>query len=117
MVLLSPFLAIRYEWFYILPPEVYLYTFGRLLEDVPRRSLPIRDQQMRCHAEQATYFRTFNLPSVRSAFELIDQVKLELPNIHVPTLIIQSPRDTVVDPSGAQLVATRLGSKTKNCTG
>jgi carboxylesterase len=113
LVLLSPFFAIRREWFYLLPPEAYLYSLGRLIDDVPRRSLPIRDQQMRSHAEKAAYFRTFNLPSVRSAFELIDQVKVRLPEICVPTLTIQSPRDSVVDPSGAIFLYDHLGSPTK----
>jgi carboxylesterase len=113
LVLLSPFVAIRREWFYLLPPEAYLYTIGQLFDDVPRRSLPINDKQMRHHAEQAAYFRTFNLPSVRSAFELIDQVKINAPNICVPTLIIQSLRDTVVDPTGATFLADHLGSQTK----
>jgi carboxylesterase len=113
LVLLSPFFAIRREWFYLLPPEAYLYSLGRLIDDVPRRHPPIRDQQVRRHAEQAAYFRTFNLPSVRSAFELIDQVKVRLPEICVPTLIIQSPRDSVVDPSGATFLYDHLGSQTK----
>jgi carboxylesterase len=113
LVLLSPFFAIRREWFYLLPPEAYLYSLGQFIDDVPRRHPPIREQQMRRYAEQAAYFRTFNLPSVRSAFELIDQVKVMLPKICVPTLIIQSPRDSVVDPSGATFLYDHLGSPTK----
>jgi carboxylesterase len=113
MVLLSPFFAIRREWYYLLPPEAYLYTVGLLLKDVPRLRLPICDQKMRHQAEKSAFFRTFNLLSVRSAFELIDQVKPNLPDIEVPTLIIQSRRDTVVDPSGAQFIAASLGAKTK----
>jgi carboxylesterase len=113
LVLLSPFFAIRREWFYLLPPEAYLYSLGWLIDDVPRRQPPIRDQQMRRHAEQAAWFRTFNFSSVRSAFELIDQVKVRLPEICVPTLIIQSPRDSVVDPSGASFLYDHLGSQTK----
>ncbi len=50
---------------------------------------------------------------MRSAFELIDQVKISLPDICVPTLIIQSLRDTVVDPSGATFLANHLASTTK----
>jgi carboxylesterase len=113
LVLLSPFFAIRREWFYLLPPEAYLYSLGRLIDDVPRRHPPIRDLQMRRQTEQAAWFRTFNLSSVRSAFELIDQVKVRLPEIFVPTLIIQSPRDSVVDPSGATFLYEHLASPTK----
>jgi carboxylesterase len=113
LVLLSPFFAIRREWFYLLPPEAYLYTIGRLIDNVPRRRPPIRDQQMRRYAEQAVWSRTFNLPSVRSAFELIEQVKVKLPEISVPTLIIQSPRDSVVDPCAATFLYDHLSSTTK----
>ncbi len=35
LVLLSPFLAIRHEWYYLLRPEVYLFSLGYFLSDVP----------------------------------------------------------------------------------
>lgn len=113
LVLLSPFLAIRYEWYYLLRLEYYLFYLGHLINDVPRLGLPIRDKSMRQAAELAAFFQTFNLASVKSAIELINQVKLLLPQIDVPTLIIQSPKDTVVDPAGATFIHQHLGSKVK----
>jgi carboxylesterase len=63
--------------------------------------------------EEVAYFQTFNLATVRSAIELINRVKPLLPQIDVPTLIIQSPKDRVVDPEGARIIYQQLGSKKK----
>lgn len=113
LVLLSPYLAIRHRPYYLVRPEVYLFSIGRWVNDLPRLRLPIRDVQMRRLAEEAAFFRSFNLPAVRSANELIAQVKAELPQIQVPTLIIQSPKDSVVDPAGAEWVYRHIGSSQK----
>jgi len=114
LVLLSPFMAIKHEWYYLLRPEVYLFSIiGQMLDNLPRLRLPIRDKVMRQVAEEVVFFKTFNLPSVKSAIELINLVKPLLPQINVPTLIIQSPRDTVVDPDGARFIYQQLGSHTK----
>ncbi len=113
MVLLSPYVSVRYEWFYLLPPEAYLYSIGWLIEDIPRLKLPIFDDALRAAAESVAYFRTFNLSTVRSAIDLIERVKTELPAIRTPTLIIQSRKDSVVDPSGAEYIYQHLGSSDK----
>jgi carboxylesterase len=113
LVLLSPFMAIKYEWYYLFPPEAYLFSIGQLVDNVPRLRLPIKDKKMRAEAEQARFFDSFNLPSVRSALRLIEQVKPKLSEIKVPTLIIQPSRDTVVDPSGAEYIYDALGSSIK----
>ncbi len=113
LVLLAPFMAIKHQWYYGLKPDVYLYTIGRLIENVARLRLPIRDPEMNRLAEASIYFKTFNLPSVRSALELIEMVKQELPQIQTPTLVIQSRLDSVVDPSGAQFVIDHMGSTQK----
>ena len=113
LILLSPFMAVRYEWYYLLRPEVYLYTIGYLMNNVPRFGLQIRDKAMRKAAEEAAFFTTFNLPSVRSALELIHRIKPLLPEIQVPCLTIQSPKDSVVDPAGSRLIHQQLGSTRK----
>jgi len=117
LVLLSPFLAIRHEWYYLLRPEVLLFSLGYFLSDVPRlrgwRRLPVWDKVMQQAIEEVAYFQTFNLATVRSAIELINRVKPLLPQIDVPTLIIQSPKDRVVDPEGARIIYQQLGSKKK----
>jgi carboxylesterase len=53
------------------PSEQYLNSLGWLLKEVPRLSLPIRDEDARALAERTAYFRSFNLSAVRSALELI----------------------------------------------
>ncbi|MCS6812230.1 MAG: alpha/beta fold hydrolase [Cyanobacteria bacterium] len=114
LVLLSPYFAIRCYWYLLVPPEVYLHSFlGKWIADLPRLALPIRDRAMRQQAEAIAFFQSFNLSAVRSASELIALAKAELPTIQSPTLIIQSPKDTVVDPSGAKLVYNTLGSAEK----
>ncbi len=114
LVLLSPFLAIKHEWYYFLRPEVYLFSIiGQIIDHLPRLRLPIRDNTMRQLAEEVAFFKTFNLLSVKSAIELINLVKPMLSQIHIPTLIIQSLKDTVVDPDGAKFIYQNLGSSTK----
>ncbi len=110
LVLMSPYFQIRRRWYYLLPPEAYLYTLGHVIPDVPRLSLPIRDATMRQAAEAAAFFQTFNLSAVRSANELIQRLRPELKDIQTPTLIIQSKADTVVEPSGAQYLFDQLAS-------
>jgi carboxylesterase len=113
LVLLSPYLAIRYQWYYLLPPEAYLYAFGWLVEDLPRLSLPIRDRETRTAAERVFFFKTFNLAAVRSAAQLIDIVKPQVPSITAPTLIIQPSQDSVVAPWGAEWLYNNIGAVQK----
>jgi carboxylesterase len=113
LVLLSPYLAIRYEWYYLLPAEAYLYTLGLVIEDLPRLGLPMRDRAMKAEAEKVLFFKTFNTKAVRSAAELITRVKPKVPSIKVPSLIIQSRRDRVVAPWGAQWLYDHLGATQK----
>ena len=114
LVLLSPFLAIKHQWYYFLRPEAYLFSLGHWIPDVPRiKGLPIVDKAMLQLATEAAFFKTFNLAAVRSAIELINIVKPLLPQIEEPTLIIQSVKDSVVDPEGARIIYQQLGSKNK----
>lgn len=111
LMLLSPYFAVRRQWYYILPPEAYLFTVGRLITDLPRLRLPIRDRVMEKAAREVVFFNTFNLNAVRSASELITIVKRELPSVQVPTAIVQSRGDSVVDPSGAEYVQHVMGDR------
>lgn len=113
LVLLSPYIAIRHQWYYFLRLEAYLFSIGHWVKSVPCHSKPIRDSKMRSAAMQAAHFHTFNLATVCSAVELIEQVKTEIPAIQAPTLIIQSSQDTVVDPPGAEFIYRHLGAATK----
>jgi carboxylesterase len=114
LVLLAPFFAIRHRWYYLFRLEQYLNSLGWLLDDVPRFRLPIRDSEVRALAEKVAYFRSFNLTAVRSALELIEQVKGEVASIQVPTLILQPRQDTVVDPDQAVWLYRELGSAEKS---
>ena len=115
LVLLSPFLSLRHQWYYLLPLEAYLFSIGYLITEVPRlyglRRLAKDDVAHKAVEEVA--FQTFNLAAVRSAIELINRIKPLLPQIDEPTLIIQSPNDRVVDPEGARFIYQQLSSKRK----
>ncbi len=113
LVLLAPFFAIRHRWYYLFRPEQYLNSLGWLLEEVPRFHLPIRDGDVRALAEKVAYFRSFNLTAVGSALELIERVRGEVASIKVPTLILQSRQDMVVDPDQAAWLYRELGSAEK----
>jgi carboxylesterase len=113
LVMLSPYFLIRRQWYLLMPVENYIFALDWLIKDVPRLRLPIFDPEMQRQAQDIVFYKTFNVPCVRSAMELIEQVKLELPQVKNPTLIIQSPKDTVVDPSGADYLLQTLGSAQK----
>jgi carboxylesterase len=113
LALLAPFLAIRFTPMIPLPPEAYLRWLARLKPDLPRRPPAVRDPEMRKQASMADRYRTFNVPAALSALELIAELKPELPRIHVPTLIIQGRRDTVVEPAFAGWLHQSLGSRDK----
>ncbi len=113
LVLLSPYISIKYQFYYLLPPEVYLRILGRFINSVPRFTKPVREEHMKKKAKEAAFFKTFNLFAVRSAIELIKLVKTELPYIYVPTLLIQSTQDSLVNPKGAVFIHKHLGSSVK----
>jgi carboxylesterase len=110
LALLSPFVRIRHRWYYLARPERYVRSVGKLIEDVPRRPLSIRDPRMRAAAGAVVFFRTFNLTAVRSAMELIALVRPRVRSIQAPAIILQSVEDTVVDPDGAEELHGALGS-------
>ena len=113
LVLLAPFLAIRYSGLIPIRPARYLRPIARFLPDLPRRPAPARDPVARRRLDSVARFRTFSLRATVSALELIDRVKGLVPDIRVPTLILQGRRDTVVDPAGAAWLARHLGSSRK----
>ena len=113
LVLLAPFLAIRYSGLIPFHPSSYLRPIARLLPDIPRRFAPARDPEARRKLGATSRFRTFSLRAAVSALELIERVKPLVPEIRVPTLILQGRLDTVVDPVGAAWLAVHLGSTEK----
>ncbi|WP_017327038.1 carboxylesterase [Synechococcus sp. PCC 7336] len=117
LVLLSPYLKIRYEWYFGLPLEVYVRTLGYVIEDIPRFRLPIRDRHMEAAARSVAFFQTFNMAAVRSAIQLIeDYAKPVIPKISNPIAIVQSKRDSVVAPAGADYIYRNVASADKELT-
>jgi carboxylesterase len=114
LILLAPFLAIRYVGLIPFPPSTYLRPIARILPSLPRRSPPARDRQARRLLDSVVRFRTFSLDATVSALELIDLVKPLVPAIRTPTLILQGRLDTVVSGTGATWLAKNLGSPSKN---
>jgi carboxylesterase len=110
LVMLAPYLQLRSVRYLGWPLETYISTLSWLIRDVPRFRLPTFDTVLEKEARAVAFFRTFNLAAVRSAMELIEQVKPHLANIQNPTLIVQSLRDTVVDPAGAAFLYEELGA-------
>ncbi|MGO9465715.1 MAG: alpha/beta hydrolase [Isosphaeraceae bacterium] len=113
LVLLAPFLAIRYAGLIPLRPAAYLRWLARLVPDLPRRAPAVRDREMRGQASEANVYRTFSVPAALSALELIDELLPEISRIQTPTLIIQGERDTVVEPAHAGWLHHNLGSAHK----
>jgi carboxylesterase len=114
LVLLAPFLAIRYTSFVRPGPATYIRPLARLVPNLPRRPPAVHDPAMRKWASASDRFRTFNLHATLSGLELIDLVKPLVPSITVPTLIMQGKLDTVVAPSGASWLQQNLGSTAKS---
>ncbi len=113
LVCLCPYLSLKQPWYSPLPLEVLVNTIGQLLPEVPRLGLPIRDPALKSQANAAKFYRSFNLVAVRSAMDLIATVKPKLPEITIPTLIMQSRLDSIVDTAGAVYLLERLGSVEK----
>lgn len=113
LVLLAPFLAIRYTRLVPVRPAHIVRLLARVLPNLTRRPPAVRDREMRNWAAKSDPFRTFNLHATLSALELIDRVKPLVPTITVPTLIIQGQLDTVVEPALAAWLYRNLGSAKK----
>jgi carboxylesterase len=113
MVLLAPFLEIRFTWMMPVRPETLLRPLARLLPHLPRRGPAMRDRTARDSVAGQDRFRTFNLHASISALDLIEKVKPIINSITVPTLILQGKHDSVVEPRGAEWVYRNLGSTHK----
>jgi carboxylesterase len=113
MVLLAPFLAIRYSGLVPVRPIPFLRHLARVIPSLPRRGPAVRDPEMRRAAAEADRFRSFSLRAAASALELIEEVRPLVTSITIPTLILQGSLDTVVEPGGARWVLEHLASTDK----
>jgi carboxylesterase len=114
LVLLAPFLTIRYTSWIPFAPANILSPLAKMIPSLPRRPPAVRDPEMRRWASTLDRFRTFSIPAALSALELIELVKPLVPTINAPTLIIQGLLDTVIDPAGASWLHDHLASIEKN---
>lgn len=108
LVLLAPFLAIRYTGRLPFHPATLLRFVARSAPEIPRRRPAVRDPETRRWASSQELFRTFNLNATLSALDLIEEVKPLLEYIEAPALIVQGRLDSVVEPSGAAWLHGRL---------
>jgi carboxylesterase len=113
MVLLAPFLAIRYSGLVPIRPVSYLRRLARFVPQLPRRPPAVRDAKMRRWAAGQDQFKTFSLGATVSALELIESVTPRVGEIAVPCLIQQGKLDTVVEPRNAAWLHKHLGSQRK----
>ena len=109
LVLLAPFLAIRLGHLMPMGPAACLRAIARVMPHLRRRPPAVRDRVLRQQIASEGCFRTFSLAAAVSALELIEEIKLVVPSITTPTLILQGRRDTVVEPRGASWLHERLG--------
>ena len=113
LILLAPFLAIRFSRWVPIPAQHWLGPIARVLPNLPRRPAATVSRAVRRDLDSSTPFRTFSLPSTLSALALIERVKPTVGTIQAPTLILQGKRDTVVEPSGAAWLLEHLGTEDK----
>ncbi|WP_435009506.1 alpha/beta hydrolase [Tundrisphaera lichenicola] len=113
LVLLAPFLAIRFSGLVPIRPASYLRRIARIIPDIPRRPPAVRDREVRRRVAGLAQFQTFSLRSTLSALELIEEVRRLVPEITTPTLILQGKRDTVVEPADALWLYRKIGANPK----
>ena len=110
LLLLAPFLAIRFSRWVPVPAHVWLGPIARVAPNLPRRPAAVLNRDVRRELTGSSPFRTFSLASTLSALALIEQVKPTVGAIRAPTLILQGRRDTVVEPRGAAWLLDHLGA-------
>lgn len=64
---------------------------------------------MRSEVLACVPFQWFSVRSAQSALQLAREVLAEAHAVTQPKLVLQGDRDTVVDPTGAERLAARLG--------
>ena len=103
LALLAPFLSV------FRPLGLNIEWSMGLLPWVPRRPPPLKDKTVRREVERCVPFHLFSVRSAQSALELAREVLAAAPEVKQPTLVLQGDRDTVVDATGAERLASRLG--------
>ncbi len=113
LVLIAPFLAIRYLGRLPIPSDQYLRWFAKVVPRVPRRGPAAIDPEVRQSVRSTDRFETFCMRATVSALDLIEKVKPLVAAVKAPTLIMQGRHDTVVEPAGAKWLYDQIGATTK----
>lgn len=112
LVLLSPFIYISYKWYYILPPEVYLTSVGKLIDGLPSNMtiVHVNDPQALKEYVKGDYF---SFKATRSALDLIKLVKDDIKKVTSPVLLMQGKDDETTDYRSSEYVYDNISSTTK----
>ena len=102
---LSPALILKNKFSAILPyiPILFPYRYKKGGPDISDAEIA---------AASATYRKT-PLKAACEVLKLYAHLKMDLPEIYVPVLLIQAEKDHVVDPKGAQWIYDHISSKEK----
>lgn len=113
IALLSPFIKLTYKWYYIFTPEDYLNSFvGHIIDGIPSQySLThLNDPVERKKYVKGEYL---SFKAVRSALDLINEVKADIKDVKSPTLLMHSINDETTDPKGSKYIYENISSKDK----
>lgn len=102
---LSPALILKNKFSAMLPyiPILFPYRYKKGGPDI---------SDAEASAKAATYRKT-PLKAAREVLKLYTHLKMDLPEIYVPVLLVQAEQDHVVDPRGAQWIYDHISSKEK----
>jgi len=78
-----------------------------------RRFIPKKRRDYDIDPQYFVGYDSTPLACLASLLELIESVKADLPNVHCPSLLVQSRREHTVRPESATFIFERLGAITK----
>ncbi|GIW22009.1 MAG: carboxylesterase [Candidatus Sericytochromatia bacterium] len=111
IVSLSAFIYPTYKWFYILKPEWYLNTIGRLINYIPSIKPPnINDPIARKEYIVSEYL---SIKTLRKTFELVKEVEKTIFNVTSPILIVHSKKDITTSYKSSYYIYENVSSKVK----
>lgn len=113
IALLSPFIKIAYKWYYIFSPEDYLNSFiGNMIDGLPSKYTATH---LNDPVEKKNYVKGefFSFKAVKSALELIKNVKENIKDVKAPTLLMHSINDETTDHYGSNYIYENISSKNK----
>jgi carboxylesterase len=111
IVSLSAFIYPAYKWFYVLKPEWYLNSIGRLINYIPSIKPPnISDPIARKEYIVSEYL---SLKTLRKTFELAKDVEKNIFSVTSPILIVHGKKDITTSYKGSYYIYENVSSKIK----